>query len=189
MSRLESAVREILIAVGEDPDREGLIETPTRVARAYAELLGGLHDDPQRHLSRVFAHESGGDDLVVVRDIEFSSMCEHHLLPFTGTAHVVYLPEGGRVVGLSKVARTVDVLAKRPQMQERLTSQIADAIMEHLGASGAGVVVQGQHMCMKLRGASKQKADMVTTAFRGVLQDRDALRAEALALLGARGGM
>lgn len=185
-ARIERAVREILIAVGEDPDREGLEETPQRVARAYREILAGLRQDAARHLGRVFEHRTAGDDLVVVRDIEFFSLCEHHLLPFAGVAQVAYLPDKGRVVGLSKIARTVDVFARRPQLQERLTGQIADAIGTHLQARGVAVVVQAEHMCMKMRGVGKHRADMVTTAFRGLLDRSTALRAEALELLRQR---
>lgn len=183
LARIERAVREILAAVGEDPDREGLVETPARVARSYAELLAGLRDDPRRHLSRVFEHAAPGDDLVAVRDIDFQSMCEHHLLPFRGKAHVAYLPARGKVVGLSKIARTVDVFARRPQLQERLTANVADAIVEHLGARGVAVVVRAEHLCMQLRGARKQQADMVTTALRGVLADDDARQRHAMMLL------
>jgi GTP cyclohydrolase I len=188
LARIARAVREILAAVGEDPDREGLADTPARVARSYAELLSGLHDRPERHLARVFEHEAESDDLVVVRDIDFQSMCEHHLLPFTGKAHVAYLPAGGKVVGLSKIARTVDVFARRPQLQERLTANIADAITDHLGARGVAVVVTAGHLCMQLRGARKQGADMVTTAFRGVLAEEEPMKQQALTLLGSRLG-
>lgn len=183
LARIERAVREILAAVGENPEREGLADTPARVARAYAELLSGLHDGAERHLARVFDHAAPGDDLVVVRDIDFQSMCEHHLLPFRGKAHVAYLPANGKVVGLSKIARTVDVFARRPQLQERLTANIADAIAEHLGARGVAVVVTAEHLCMQLRGARKQQADMVTTAFRGVLADDEGMNRRAMLLL------
>lgn len=183
LDRIARAVREILAAVGEDPDREGLADTPARVARSYAELLSGLRDGPERHLSRVFDHAAPGDDLVVVRDIDFQSMCEHHLLPFRGKAHVAYLPANGKVVGLSKIARTVDVFARRPQLQERLTANVADAIAEHLGARGVAVVVTAEHLCMQLRGARKQKADMVTTAFRGTLADDESMNRRAMMLL------
>lgn len=183
LDRIARAVREILAAVGEDPDREGLADTPARVARSYAELLSGLRDDAASHLARVFDHAAPGDDLVVVRDIDFQSMCEHHLLPFRGKAHVAYLPAGGKVVGLSKIARTVDVFARRPQLQERLTANIADAIAQHLGARGVAVVVTAEHLCMQLRGARKQQADMVTTAFRGVLSDDAAMNQRAMLLL------
>jgi len=182
-------VREMLFAVGEDPDRDGLVETPRRVARAYAELLGGLREDPAQHLGRVFEHRTENDDLVLVRDIEFSSLCEHHLLPFNGTAHVAYLPAKGRVVGLSKIARTVDVFARRPQLQERLTADIADAVSEHLEARAVAVVVCAEHSCLRMRGAAKRGADMVTTAFRGELARSQSLRAEVLGLLRPQGGL
>lgn len=187
-SRIERAVREILSAVGEDPEREGLKETPARVARALAEMLGGLREDAATHLGRVFAHDTSADDLVVVRGVEFASMCEHHLLPFTGTAHVAYLPDGGRVVGLSKIARTVDVFARRPQLQERLTAQIADAITLHLGARAVAVAVRAEHACMRIRGARKQQAEMLTTALRGLFQRPGSMRTEALEMLGVRPG-
>jgi GTP cyclohydrolase I len=183
LPRIERAVREILLALGQDADRDGLLETPRRVARAYAELLGGLREDPAQHLGRVFDHSTENDDLVLVRDIEFSSLCEHHLLPFNGTAQVAYLPAKGRVVGLSKIARTVDVFARRPQLQERLTAEIADAISLHLEARAVAVIVRAEHMCLRMRGAAKRGADMVTSAFRGEFERNRALRAEALALL------
>jgi len=189
LPRIERAVREMLFAVGEDPDRDGLVETPRRVARAYAELLGGLREDPALHLGRVFEHRTENDDLVLVRDIEFSSLCEHHLLPFNGTAQVAYLPDKGRVVGLSKIARTVDVFARRPQLQERLTADIADAISKHLEARAVAVVVRAEHLCLRMRGAAKRGADMVTTAFRGEFARSQSLRAEVLGLLRPQGGM
>ena len=182
-ARIERAVREILYAIGEDPAREGLVDTPKRVAKAYADLFAGLHDSPSRHLSRVFPQEHVGNDLVTLTDIDFCSVCEHHLLPFTGRAHVAYLPAHGQVTGLSKLARTVDVFARRPQMQERLTGQVADAIVEHLDPRGVVVVVDGEHSCMKLRGACKQAARMRTTAFRGVFTSDATMRAEALSLM------
>lgn len=183
LRRIERAVREILLAVGEDPDREGLTETPRRVARAYREMLAGLREDAGVHLSRQFNQEQTGDDAVMLRNIPFSSMCEHHLLPFTGFAHVAYLPAHGRVTGLSKLARTVDVFGRRPQMQERLTGQIADALVEHLDPRGVAVVVDGEHSCLKLRGACKSDSEMTTTAFRGLLQTDRALRSEVLSLM------
>jgi GTP cyclohydrolase I len=186
LPRIEAAVREILAGLGENPDRDGLIDTPRRVAKAFAEMLSGLREDASDHLGRVFEHQTKGDDLVVVRDIEFSSMCEHHLLPFLGKAQVAYLPDHGKVVGLSKIARTVDVFARRPQLQERLTAQIADAIEEHLGARGVAVIIEGRHMCMTVRGVRKPGADMVTTAFRGLLERNHALRDQALGLLRQR---
>ncbi len=183
LARIARAVREILAAVGEDPDREGLADTPARVARSYAELFAGLRDSAERHLSRVFEHAAPGDDLVVVRDIDFQSMCEHHLLPFRGKAHVAYLPSNGKVVGLSKIARTIDVFARRPQLQERLTANVADAIADHLGARGVAVVMTAEHLCMQLRGARKQQADMVTTALRGALADDESMKRQAMMLL------
>jgi len=183
LPRLERAVRELLVALGEDPDRDGLIDTPRRVARAYHELFAGMRDDAGRHLSRQFAHEQDGEDVVALRNIRFTSVCEHHLFPFTGTAHVAYLPAPGRVAGLSKLARTVDVFARRPQLQERLTAQIADALVRHLGPRGVAVVVEATHSCLALRGASKPEAQMVTTAFRGLYEVDRGLRQEVLALV------
>jgi GTP cyclohydrolase IA len=183
LPRIERSVREILFAVGENPDRDGLLETPRRVARAYAELLGGLREDPAQYLGRVFEHSTDNDDLVLVRDVEFSSLCEHHLLPFNGTAQVAYLPAKGRVVGLSKIARTVDAFARRPQLQERLTAEIADALSLHLQARAVAVILRAEHMCLRMRGAAKRSADMITSAFRGEFERNRALRAEALGLL------
>ncbi len=178
--RIEKAVREILLAVGEDPDREGLVKTPNRVARAYGELLAGLQDDPRRHLKTVFNERY--DEVVLLRDIEFHSLCEHHLLPFTGRAHLAYLPDG-KVVGLSKLARLVEGFAPRPQVQERLTTQIADALMEELSPSGVAVVLEASHTCMTIRGASKPGSTMVTSALRGIFKDNASSRAEVLALI------
>jgi GTP cyclohydrolase I len=183
LPRIQRAVREILLAVGEDPDRDGLKDTPRRVAKAYAELFGGLSEDPARHLSRVFDQEC--DEIIALRNIEFHSMCEHHLLPFMGKAHVAYLPKGGKVVGLSKLARTVEVFARRPQVQERLTNQIADALMEHLDAEGVAVILEAQHMCMKMRGVSQPDAVMVTSALRGIFRENAASRHEVMQLLKA----
>ena len=185
--RIARAVREILIAVGEDPDREGLLDTPGRVARAYAETFAGLREDAGVHLARTFEHEASGDDVVMLRNIEFASLCEHHLAPFLGRAHVAYLPSGGKVTGLSKLARTVDVFARRPQLQERLTAQIADALVEHLQPRGVAVLIEGEHMCMRVRGAKKADAIMVTTAMRGVYTEDRELRREVLALLRGAG--
>lgn len=178
--RIAAAVREILAAVGEDPDREGLRETPARVARMYAEVFAGLGDDPARHLDVTFAEGHRG--LVVLRDIPFASLCEHHLLPFAGYAHVGYLP-AGRVVGLSKLARLVDGYARRPQVQERLTAAIADALMATLRPGGAAVLLEATHTCLTVRGAQKPGATMVTAALRGGLR-RPAARAEFFALVG-----
>ncbi len=180
LPRIERAVREILLAVGENPDREGLRKTPSRVAKSYAELMSGLFDDPKRHLQTVF-HERY-DEIVLLRDIEFHSLCEHHLLPFTGRAHVAYLPDD-RVVGLSKLARLVEGFARRPQVQERLTTQIADALMEELNPIGAACVVEAVHTCMTIRGARKPGSVMVTSALRGIFKENASSRAEVLALM------
>ena len=185
LPRIEAAVRAILVAVGEDPDREGLKETPARVARAYAETFAGLHQDPAELLSTTF--DIDHDELVIVRDIALYSTCEHHLVPFHGVAHVGYVPgRSGQVTGLSKLARLVDVYARRPQVQERLTSQIADALVEHLDVAGVIVVVEAEHLCMSMRGVRKPGARTLTSAVRGQLRN-PATRAEAMALLtGAR---
>jgi GTP cyclohydrolase I len=180
LRRIEKAVREILIAVGENPDREGLQRTPNRVARSYAELMAGLSDDPRRHLRTVFRERY--DEIVLLRDIEFHSLCEHHLLPFTGRAHVAYLPDG-KVVGLSKLARLVEGYARRPQVQERLTTQIADALMEELNPIGAACVIEAVHTCMTIRGAKKHGSTMVTSALRGIFKENPSSRAEVLALM------
>jgi GTP cyclohydrolase IA len=184
VARVERGVREMLLGLGEDPDREGLLDTPQRVARAYVELLAGSKEDVAEHLARVFSQEQVGDDVVVLKGIRFVSLCEHHLLPFTGVAHVAYLPSQGRVTGLSKLARTVDVFARRLQMQERLTSGVADALVEHLDPRGVAVVVEAEHSCLRVRGARKEDAEMVTTAFRGALEHDRGLRAEVLSLMG-----
>lgn len=181
LPRIEAAVREILIAVGEDPDRSGLEDTPARVAKAYAEVFAGLNQDPAEALSASFdiAHQ----ELVLVKDIALYSTCEHHLVPFHGVAHVGYIPGAdGRVTGLSKLARVVDIFAKRPQVQERLTSQIADAMVEHLSPRGVIVVVECEHMCMSMRGVRKPGAKTVTSAVRGSLHE-PATRAEAMSLI------
>src|SRR5438094_4391548 len=180
LPRIERAVREILFAIGENPDREGLLRTPHRVARAYAELMAGLHDDPKRHLRTVF-HERY-DEVVLLRDIEFHSLCEHHLLPFTGRAHVAYLPDG-KVVGLSKLARLVEGFARRPQVQERLTTQIADALMDELNPIGAACVIEAVHTCMTIRGVKKPGSIMVTSALRGIFKENPSSRAEILTLM------
>jgi GTP cyclohydrolase I len=181
--RIRHAVREILLAVGEDPDREGLRETPDRVARMYAEMFAGLHQDPATHLRTTFTQTY--DEMVVVRDIEFASFCEHHLLPFTGKAHVAYLPEG-QVVGLSKIPRVVDTVSRRPQLQERLTQEIAQLLMAELRAKGVAVVVEASHSCMTMRGVRKPGSTFVTSAMLGHFRDRHATREEFLALI--RGG-
>jgi GTP cyclohydrolase I len=180
LRRIEKAVREILLAVGENPDREGLLKTPGRVARAYAELMAGLSQDPRDHLRTVF-HERY-DEVVLLRDIEFHSLCEHHLLPFTGRAHVAYLPDG-KVVGLSKLARLVEGYARRPQVQERLTTQIADALMEALNPIGVACVIEATHTCMTIRGVRKPGSIMVTSALRGIFKENPSSRAEILTLM------
>ena len=180
--RIERAVREILLAVGEDPDRDGLAETPARVARAYAEQFSGLSQRPEHVLTTVF--DADHDELILVRDIELYSTCEHHLVPFFGFAHVGYIPnEKGQITGLSKLARLVDVYAHRPQVQERMTSQIADALMEVLEPRGALVVIEAEHLCMSMRGVRKPGAKTVTSAVRGIMRDSDRTRAEAMSLL------
>ncbi len=182
--RAENAVRELLIAVGEDPDREGLRETPARVARAYKELFAGLWQKPEDVLTTTF--DLGHDEMVLVKDIELTSQCEHHLLPFHGVAHIGYIPaETGKITGLSKLARLVDVYARRPQVQERLTTQIADSLMRILEARGAIVVIEAEHMCMALRGVRKPGAKTTTSAVRGQLRDATT-RAEAMSLILAR---
>ncbi len=179
-ARLRRAVREILIAVGEDPDREGLLETPDRVARMYAEIFAGLHTDPAVHLQKTFTQKH--DEMVLVKDIEFSSVCEHHLLPFMGTAHIAYLPNG-QIVGLSKLARVVDAVARRPQVQERMTEEIADLVMAHLNARGVGVIVQASHTCMTIRGVRKPSAMTITSSMRGGFLKDPATRAELMSLV------
>lgn len=181
-ARAEAAIRELLLATGEDPDREGLQETPARVARSYGELFAGLYTDPDEVLDKTFneAHE----ELVLVRDIPMYSMCEHHLLPFHGVAHIGYIPnEQGRVTGLSKLARLVDLYAKRPQVQERITSQIADALVRRLDSQGVIVVVEAEHLCMGMRGVRKAGSTTTTSAVRGVFRSSASSRSEALALI------
>ncbi len=180
-ARIEKAVREILLAVGEDPDREGLRRTPARVARAYAELFSGIGKDPNQLLATKF--DISHEELVLVKDIELISTCEHHLLPFIGVAHIGYIPgTDGKVTGLSKLARLVDLFSKRPQVQERLTTQIADAIVRNLSARGVIVVIEAEHMCMTTRGVKKPGSRTVTSAVRGQLRD-PATRAEAMSLI------
>ncbi len=180
LPRIERAVREILIAIGENPDREGLLDTPARVARMYAELFSGLNSNPARHLERAFQEKY--DELVLVRDIAFNSTCEHHLLPFLGVAHVGYLPNG-KVAGLSKLARVVEEISKRPQVQERMTHQIADLLNEQLDAKGVVVVLEAEHTCMSIRGVRKPGALTVTSAVRGLFKSNPPSRAEAMALI------
>ena len=181
--RIERAVREILIAIGENPERDGLVHTPRRVAEMYAEIMSGLHDDPTAHLTTMF--EAEHDEMVMVKDIPLYSLCEHHLVPFHGRAHVAYIPgPDGRITGLSKLARLIDGYCRRPQVQERLTSQVADAIVEKLQPRGAFVVIEAEHLCMSMRGVRKPGALTVTSAVRGLFKDSPATRAEAMSVLG-----
>ena len=179
-ARIEKAVREILLAVGEDPDREGLLETPARVARMYAELFAGLRQDPRIHLRKAFTEKY--DEIVLVKDIDFNSVCEHHLMPFMGRAHIGYLPDG-RVLGLSKLARLVEAVAHRPQVQERMTEQIADYLENDLGAKGVAVVVEATHTCMTVRGVRKPGSVCVTSAMKGVFRANVSSRAEVMSLI------
>jgi GTP cyclohydrolase I len=179
-ARIEAAVREILLAVGEDPDREGLRETPARVARMYAELFSGLHHDPRELLAKKFTQKY--DEMVLVKDIRFESCCEHHLMPFIGKAHVAYLPNG-RIVGLSKLARVVEVLARRPQVQERMTEELADLLMDELAARGVGVILEASHTCMTIRGIRKADSICTTSAMRGSFRDNQSTRGELMALI------
>ncbi|MED5400506.1 MAG: GTP cyclohydrolase I FolE, partial [Planctomycetota bacterium] len=178
--RIAQAVREILEAIGEDPDRSSLLETPDRVARMYTELFSGLHSDPARHLQKCF--QEAFDELVLVREISFNSLCEHHLLPFMGVAHVGYLPNG-RIVGLSKLARVVEEVSHRPQVQERMTDQIADLLSEELDAKGVVVVIEATHTCMTIRGVRKPGSRTVTSAVRGLFKTNQSSRAEVMSLI------
>ena len=184
-ARIEKAVREILLAIGEDPERDGLLDTPARVARMYAEIFAGLHEDPTEHLHVTF--EAGHDEMVLVRDIAMFSACEHHMLPWVGKAHVAYIPgDDGRITGLSKLARLVDVYAKRPQVQERLTTQIADTLERLLQPQGVFVSIEAEHLCMSMRGVRKPGSTTVTSAVRGLFRSNPATRAEAMAFIHAR---
>jgi GTP cyclohydrolase I len=178
--RIQKAIREILTAVGEDPDREGLRDTPYRVANMYEELFGGLHENPQVHLRKFFTEEY--DEIVLVRDISFNSMCEHHLLPFMGKVHIGYLPDG-RVVGLSKLARVVEVVAKRPQVQERMTETLANLLIEELHVKGVGVVIEAVHTCMTVRGVRKPGSLCVTSAMKGAFRKNPSTRSELMTLI------
>ena len=181
LPRAEAAVRELLYAIGEDPDREGLLETPGRVARAARELYAGLWQDPAEVLSKTFSIDH--EELIIVRDIPMYSTCEHHLLPFHGVAHIGYIPAAdGKVTGLSKLGRLVEVFARRPQVQEQITTQVADALVEHLGVQGVIVVIEAEHLCMSMRGVQKPGSRTITSAVRGQLRD-PATRAEAMSLL------
>ncbi|MFO1537914.1 MAG: GTP cyclohydrolase I FolE [Actinomycetota bacterium] len=180
--RIERAVREILAAIGEDPDRDGLLRTPARIAEMYEEIFAGLHDDPARHLAVTF--EADHDEMVMVRDIPFTSLCEHHFVPFTGRAHVAYIPgRDGRITGLSKLARLVEGFARRPQVQERITTQVADALESELDPRGVFVVVEAEHLCMSMRGVKKPGSLTVTSAVRGLFKTNPATRAEAMSLI------
>ncbi|MDO5034718.1 MAG: GTP cyclohydrolase I FolE [Actinomycetaceae bacterium] len=182
---VERAVRDLIVAIGEDPEREGLVETPARMARAWAEIVGGLQEDPSEHLEKHFRVEH--EEMVLVRDISFYSVCEHHLLPFFGKAHVAYIPRNNTVTGLSKLARVVEGYARRPQVQERLTSQIANALVEKLSPQGACVIIEAEHMCMTMRGVSKPGSRTVTSALRGIMNS-PATRQEMMTLvMGGRG--
>ena len=181
--RIAAAVREILFAIGENPDRDGLLDTPNRVARMYAEVCAGLHQEPSEHLATMF--EADHDEMVMVRDIPMYSLCEHHLIPFIGKAHVAYIPNrSGNVIGLSKVARLVDGYAKRPQVQERLTRQVANALEEHLQPRGVLVVMEAEHLCMSMRGVRKAGSSTVTSSVTGIFRANVATRAEAMRFLG-----
>jgi GTP cyclohydrolase I len=179
-ARVEAAVREILLAVGEDPDREGLRETPGRVARMYAELFSGLNQDPRELLQKTFTQKY--DEMVLVKDIRFESMCEHHLMPFMGKAHIAYLPNG-KIVGLSKLARVLEVLSRRPQVQERMTTELADLLMQELDAKGVAVVLEAMHTCMTIRGVRRSESLCTTSAMRGGFKDNQLTRSELMALI------
>lgn len=179
--KIMNAVRDILIAVGEDPDRPGLIETPKRVANMYEEIFAGLNEDPKKHLK--FFDEKSNDEMVIVRDIPFSSMCEHHLLPFVGKAHIAYIPSDNKIIGLSKLARIVDSFAKKPQVQERLTHDVADFLNDNLNPKGVAVLIEAEHMCMSMRGAKAAGSKTQTSALRGMMRTDARTRAEVLALL------
>jgi GTP cyclohydrolase I len=185
LERIAAAVREILLAIGEDPDRDGLVRTPSRVAKMYAEVFAGLRENANSHLEVMF--EEGHDEMVMVRDIPFASMCEHHLVPFLGKAHVAYIPNvDGRITGLSKLARLVDAFARRPQVQERLTTQVADTLEQMLAPQGVLVVIEAEHLCMTMRGVRKPGATTVTSSVRGLFRDSAATRSEAMRLITGR---
>ena len=180
LPRIEKAVREILIGIGEDPDRDGLLETPARVARMYAEMFSGLRQDPHEHTGKFF--EEKYDEVVLVRDISFSSMCEHHLLPFGGKAHIGYMPNG-KVIGLSKLARVLEVVARRPQVQERLTETVADLLVDALDAKGVAVIIEADHSCMTIRGVRKPGSLTITSAMRGIFRSNLSSRSEIMQLI------
>jgi len=180
--KIENAIRDILEAIGEDPDREGLVDTPKRIANMYEEIFAGMNQDEGKHLETIF-NEGVHEELVLVKDIPFYSMCEHHLVPFFGKAHVAYIPKNGQLTGLSKLARVVETVAKRPQLQERLTSAVADAIVNKLDPSGVLVVVEAEHMCMTMRGVKKPGSQTITSAVRGLFKIDARSRAEAMSLI------
>lgn len=180
--RIENAVREILFAIGEDPDREGLIDTPKRIAKMYEEIFSGMEQDPSEHL-KIYFQDEKYEELVLVKDISFYSMCEHHLVPFFGKAHVAYLPKNGKLTGLSKLARVVETAAKRPQLQERLTSTVADAIMTALEPYGVIVVIEAEHMCMTMRGVKKAGSKTITSAVRGIFSSDAKARSEVMSFI------
>jgi len=179
--KIEKAIKDIILAIGDDPEREGLRNTPSRVARMYAEIFSGIGKDPSKEIT-VF-HNEDNEEMIMVKDIPFYSMCEHHLVPFFGRAHIVYIPKKGHITGLSKLVRVLEVFAKRPQVQERLTSQVADALMGKIDPHGVLVIVEAEHLCMSMRGVKKPGSVTVTSAVRGVLRKNSTTRAEALALL------
>ncbi|HEX7065454.1 MAG TPA: GTP cyclohydrolase I FolE [Bacillales bacterium] len=183
--KIETAVRMIIEAIGEDPDREGIVDTPKRVARMYEEVFQGLNQDPKEYFATIFGEDH--EELVLVKDIPFYSMCEHHFIPFYGVAHVGYIPKGGKVTGLSKLARAVEAVTRRPQLQERITSTVADAMVETLTPHGVIVVVEAEHMCMTMRGVKKPGAQTVTSAVRGVFEKDAASRAEVFSLIKGNG--
>lgn len=180
--RIEKAVREILYAIGEDPDREGLLDTPKRMARMYEEIFSGLNEDPKKYLE-VYFQEEEYEELVLIKDIPFHSVCEHHLVPFFGKAHVGYIPRGGKLTGLSKLARVVDCVSKRPQLQERLTATVADSIVEKLDPYGVIVIIEAEHMCMTMRGVKKPGSKTITSAVRGIFASDPRSRAEVLSMI------
>ena len=180
--KIKRAVRDILEAIGEDPDREGLLETPDRIARMYEEIYSGLKEDPKKHLE-IFFQDEKHEELVLVKDIPFYSTCEHHMVPFFGKAHIAYIPKGGKLTGLSKLARVVDSVSRRPQLQERITKTIAEALMEVLEPFGVVVVVEAEHMCMTMRGVKKAGSKTITSAVRGIFETDASARAEVMSLI------
>ena len=183
--KIKKSVRDILEAIGEDPDREGLVDTPKRIANMFEEIFAGLHQDPREHL-QIFFQEENHEEMVIVKDISFYSVCEHHLVPFFGKAHVAYIPKGGKLTGLSKLARVVETAARRPQLQERIAKTIADSIVEVLDPYGVVVILEAEHMCMTMRGIKKPGSKTITSAVRGIFEKDVAARAEAMTLINIR---